>query len=114
MKTMLQMDLDRSLTKVNHLKQNVKEMEEKIKNLQENLENIQQSLEKEYRYIESLGLKQPSRDPAKPDTVERKQQKDDYNQNLQKEKAEYIQPQLGDDNPLSKFLNELKTRNGTL
>lgn len=80
-----------SLRKLDNLQEKTQQINSKIEKLEDELKHIAEAIEKEQKRIQTLGLKEPSRDPAKPDTPEELQKKKNENVQIQLEKQSLIQ-----------------------
>lgn len=90
MKNILENQIQGSLLKVRNLRIQSQEIEDKVRKLESQLEGIRNSLEKEKIRIQTLGQKSIRRD-GKPETPETLSEKNEFNQNLYKEKLLLIQ-----------------------
>lgn len=90
MKNTIKESIISSLRKIDNLSTKVEEISGKLERLNVELEKIQDSIQREEERIENLGLRTPSRDPARPDTPEAAKQKELENSKLFEEKRNLI------------------------
>lgn len=86
----IELEIDRSLLKIENLGKQSSEISLKIDNLNRQLHLIKKSLEEEEKRIATLGLKQ-SRKDGKPETEQEIKKKEVYNSKLQESKKQFIE-----------------------
>lgn len=87
MRSVLEKQIEISITKILNLKKQCREIENKLGRLTSQLEGINSSIENETRNIVLLGSKTSRRD-GKPETPEELTKKEHYNQELLQQKLD--------------------------